>query len=84
VKPFHFSEPAAEELTEAVRWYEHRRPGWGGKLFDAVTKTIERIQRHPEIVATAAMINTRRIPILVCIDASLATRRRFFSRCDYS
>ena len=51
MKPFHFSAPAAEELTEAVRWYEHRRPGWGGKLFDAVTRTIERIQRHPEIGA---------------------------------
>lgn len=37
MKAFQFSDPAAEEFTEAVRWYEQRRPGWGGKLFDAVT-----------------------------------------------
>ena len=51
VTPFQVSEPAAEELLEAVRWYEQRRPGWGGKLFDAVTHTIEQIQQHPEIGA---------------------------------
>ena len=51
LKPFQFSDPATEELTEAVRWCEQRRPGWGGKLFDAVTQTIERIQAHPEIGA---------------------------------
>jgi plasmid stabilization system protein ParE len=49
VKPFLISEPASEELTEAVRWYEQRRPGWGGKLFDAVTRAIEQIRVHPEI-----------------------------------
>ncbi len=51
MKAFQFSDPAAEEFTEAVRWYEQRRPGWGGKLFDAVTHAIERIQAHPEIGA---------------------------------
>jgi plasmid stabilization system protein ParE len=51
VKAFQFSDPASLELTEAVQWYEQRRPGWGGKLFDAVTNTIERIQVHPEIGA---------------------------------
>ena len=51
MKPFKFSDPASLELTEAVQWYEQRRPGWGGKLFDAVTNTIERIQVHPEIGA---------------------------------
>jgi plasmid stabilization system protein ParE len=51
VTPFQVSEPAAEELPEAVRWYEQRRPGWGGELFDAVTHTIEQIQQHPEIGA---------------------------------
>jgi plasmid stabilization system protein ParE len=52
VKPFQFSAPAAEEFTHAVRWYEQRRPGWGGKLFDAVTHTIEEIQAHPEMGTT--------------------------------
>jgi Plasmid stabilisation system protein. len=51
VKPFLISGPASEELTEAVRWYEQRRPGWGGKLFDAVTGAIEQIRVHPEIGA---------------------------------
>jgi plasmid stabilization system protein ParE len=51
VKPLGISEPAAHELTEAVRWYEQRRPGWGEKLFVAVTKTLELILAHPEIGA---------------------------------
>ncbi len=51
MKAFNLSDPAAEELAAAVRWYEQRRPGWGGRLFDAVTRTIERIQLHPEIGA---------------------------------
>jgi plasmid stabilization system protein ParE len=58
VKPLGISEPAAHELAEAVRWYERRRPGWGGKLFDAVTHTIELILARPEIGAT----RTGRLP----------------------
>ncbi len=49
MKPFLVSVPASAELTEAVRWYEARRPGWGGKLFDAVTRAIEQILEYPEI-----------------------------------
>jgi toxin ParE1/3/4 len=49
VKAFLFSDPASEELAEAVRWYEERRPGWGGRLFDAVARTIEQIRVYPEI-----------------------------------
>lgn len=56
--PFLISDPASEELTEAVRWYEERRPGWGGKLFDAVTRAIERIQVYPEI----GPLRTGRLP----------------------
>lgn len=29
------SKDAAEELNEAVRWYEHESPGLGAKLLDA-------------------------------------------------
>ncbi len=47
------TEPASEELTDAVRWYETRRPGLGAELFDAVVATIELIERQPEI-GTAA------------------------------
>src|SRR5262245_19963771 len=49
VKPVYFSELASSELTEAVRWYEHRRIGLGAELFDAVVTTIETIRSHPEI-----------------------------------
>jgi toxin ParE1/3/4 len=49
VKPFLFGDQASEELAEAVRWYEERRPGWGGRLFDAVAHTIEQIRAYPEI-----------------------------------
>jgi plasmid stabilization system protein ParE len=49
VRPFQFSSPASEELTAAVRWYERRRPGLGGEFYDAVVRTIERIQQFPEI-----------------------------------
>ena len=49
MKPLRLSDPASEELRGAVRWYEERRPGWGGKLFDAVNHTIDLILAHPEI-----------------------------------
>jgi plasmid stabilization system protein ParE len=47
------SEPASEELTEAVRWYESRRPGLGAELLEAVTATLELIDGQPEIGAAA-------------------------------
>ena len=45
--------PASEEFTEAVRWYETRRPGLGAELYDAVNATIDGIERQPKIGATA-------------------------------
>lgn len=49
MKPLHVSEPASLELADAVRWYEERRPGWGARLFDAVVRAFEFIERHPDI-----------------------------------
>ena len=49
MKPLQISEAAALELAEAVRWYEERRPGWGVRLFDAVSHSIDLIEAHPEI-----------------------------------
>ena len=49
MKPLLISEPASEELREAVRWSEERHSGWGAKLFDAVSHTMELIKNHPEI-----------------------------------
>lgn len=49
MKPLRISEPASAELTEAVRWYESRRPGWGDRLLTAVTGAMALIESHPEI-----------------------------------
>ena len=49
MKPLRISELASEELREAVRWYEDRRSGWGGRLFDAVSHSVELIEAYPEI-----------------------------------
>jgi plasmid stabilization system protein ParE len=49
VKPFQFSIPASDELTGAIRRYEVRRSGLGREFYDAVCRTIDLIQTHPEI-----------------------------------
>ncbi len=43
------SEPASDELIDAIRWYEERRPGLGGDFFDAVAETVTLIEARPEI-----------------------------------
>ena len=48
-RPVRISEPASEELTHAVRWYETSRPGLGGEFFDAVTGLLTVIGTSPEI-----------------------------------
>ena len=42
-------EPASEELIDAVRWYEARRPGLGGEFFDAVVDMLTLIEARPEM-----------------------------------
>ena len=49
MKPLQISEPASLELAGAVRWYEERRPGWGGRLFEAFANTFALIESYPEI-----------------------------------
>jgi plasmid stabilization system protein ParE len=48
VTAVHFSGPAAQDLSEAVRWYDQQRAGLGGELFDAAQVAVERIREHPE------------------------------------
>ena len=48
------SEPAAAEFSEAVRWYESRRPGLGGEFFDRVAATLSLIRANPEIGSTVS------------------------------
>ena len=56
------SEPASDELNEAVRWYEARRSGLGGEFFDAVADTLRLIEGRPEIgSAASADCMTRRL-----------------------
>ena len=42
-------EPAAEELAEAVMWYERQQEGVGAALLEAIDRTIVLIEIHPEI-----------------------------------
>jgi plasmid stabilization system protein ParE len=61
-RPVRLGEPASDELTEAVRWYERRRQGLGAEFFDAVAATISLIEQSPEIGAKHSVDgHTRRI-----------------------
>ena len=56
------SEPASDEFSEAVRWYEARRSGLGGEFFDAVAATVSLIEVNPEIGTTISTDGqTRRV-----------------------
>lgn len=71
MKPLRINELAALELAEAVRWHEERRPGWGGRLFDAVANALALIESHPEIGSPrrgrylARQLNVRGFPYAV-------------------
>ena len=69
MKPLQISEPASVELAEAVRWYEERRPGWGARLFDAVSQTFQVIEQFPDSGArrraAARQLPVRGFPLLV-------------------
>ncbi len=56
------SQPASEELSEAVRWYEEQRSGLGAEFLDAVAGTIAIIEARPEIGAVVSRAGfTRRV-----------------------
>ena len=48
------SQPASDELSQAVRWYEARRSGLGGEFFDAVADALQLIEARPEIGSAAS------------------------------
>ena len=61
MRPIRTSEPASDEFSEAVRWYEARRSGLGGEFFDAVAATLALIETNPDIGASiSADGHTRR------------------------
>ena len=68
-RPIRISEPASDEFSEAVRWYEARRSGLGGEFFDAVAATLSLIETRPEIGTT--------------ISADGLTRRALLARFPY-
>ena len=41
--------PAEEEMTEAAIFFENQAVGLGAEFLDEIERTIEKIQRHPEI-----------------------------------
>ena len=43
------SEPASDELINAIRWCEARRRGLGGEFFDAFAEMLTLIEARPEI-----------------------------------
>ena len=53
MKPLRISRPASAEFADAVRWYEQKRIGLGGDVFDAVTHAIEVVRNNPEIGSLA-------------------------------
>jgi plasmid stabilization system protein ParE len=42
------SQPASEELAEAVSWYEAQRTGLGTEFFDAILATLALLESHEE------------------------------------
>ena len=63
-RPVRASEPASDELTEAVRWYETRRVGLGGEFFDAIAAALTLIETSPEIGKTISSDGqTRRVVV---------------------
>jgi toxin ParE1/3/4 len=47
--PIRTNSLASLELTEAVRWYESKRPGLGAELLDEVARAIDRLGLSPEV-----------------------------------
>ena len=47
IKPIRTEPEAEQELLEAARWYEQRRPGLGLEFLAAIRAAVELIQRDP-------------------------------------
>lgn len=49
MKPLVINDEAADELDEAVRYYETRSPGLGSRLAARVSEVFKRIQSSPQL-----------------------------------
>lgn len=48
-RPVRVDSAASDELTDAMRWYEARRPGLGGQFYDGVVEVIATLQGELDI-----------------------------------
>jgi len=82
VIPLQFSDPASEDLAEAVRWYDQQRSGLGAELLGAVSEAIDQIRthhrkRHAEAEPPSDQAASRfEIPVLGCLPSSRWRRAR--------
>ena len=49
MKPLVINDEAADELNEAIRYYEAKSPGVGLSLAAKVSEAFHRIERHPQL-----------------------------------
>ncbi|HZM86379.1 MAG TPA: type II toxin-antitoxin system RelE/ParE family toxin [Blastocatellia bacterium] len=49
MKPLVINDEAADELDEAIRYYENKCPGIGVNFSDRVSEAFHRIQRNPQL-----------------------------------
>jgi plasmid stabilization system protein ParE len=61
IRPIRTAQPASEELTAAVQWYERQRPGLGVEFFDAILGTIDRISETPDAGLSFGTLDARRM-----------------------
>lgn len=47
IQSVRFRAEAAAEASDALRWYESRRPGLGTEFVEAVDRTVSRIAENP-------------------------------------
>ena len=59
---FSAARAAADELDEAVRWYEAQRPGLGAEFYDAIREALALIAEHEEAGTSVGRdLRTRRL-----------------------
>ena len=66
-RSFRVEPEAADELDQAVSWYEHRRPGLGGQFLAAVDACLDYIDRWPDsgsmVPRLTSDLMVRRVPV---------------------
>ena len=55
-------QPALDDITEAVAWYEAQSSGLGEKLLEQIVHALERAQNNPELFRIVRRILTDRFP----------------------